>query len=116
MASKKKNLTTIDERTRSQNSRYDPFHHLEQRQGRTVFGCLLGHFCSRHWRVAVRVFNAPEALSLTSRCRGGGVDFYLKYEEYEFMSAMLDSRLRVAYVFFAKIVEFDVVTHIRDWD
>lgn len=70
MASKKKNLTTIDERTRSQNSRYDPFHHLEQRQGRTVFGRLLGHFCSRHWRVAVRVFNAPEALSLTCRCRG----------------------------------------------
>ena len=83
MASKKKNLTTIDERTRSQNSRYDPFHHLEPRQGRTVFGCLLGHFCSRHWRVAVRVFNAPEALSLTCRCRGG-FDFYLKYEEYEF--------------------------------
>ena len=36
MASKKKNLTTIDERTRSQNSRYEPFHHLEPRQGRTV--------------------------------------------------------------------------------
>ena len=85
MASKKKNLTTIDERTRSQNSRYDPFHHLEPRQGRTVFGFLLGHCCSRHWRVAVRVFNAPEALSLTCRCRGGGLIFILSTKNMSFV-------------------------------
>lgn len=76
MASKKKNLTTIDERTRSQNSRYDPFHHLEPRQGRTVFGCL-PLLCV--YSMLLRLYRSSVAAG------GGGVTFILiKYEEYEF--------------------------------